>query len=421
MIWSRNLPLAIGVLIFTGLGMRVWALVDHSRRTLPARDEISDVMDRLRGELARVSISRAESGGGLAGYLDYHEGPSSSAIDASRIGWTVGGDGDTDDRLAMTVQAAEGSSFRGTVPWGVLEAFRAQSLGRSYTLPARYDPSELRSIESKYAEVAYWMGPPEAGDRGAANTRQLYRRVLILHPGLRVTSARLAAAGREMEGFAELTPDHPVLGYLRADGVVQPHRDIPATSASNDGRIGTLVSDAVLAFDVQVLDPEAPIFIDVGADGEPGSAGVDENGNGIIDHQPSDPEQKDRGEFGAVGSDDPVVTPSDPSFFALVRSSPLRSVLIARGTFVDNGYAIQSGGNVRLGFDDPELGNVREEYLSLLSTRYSGIDSGAGGPQPRMVLGGRDGNDERVTLKISLRYRSATSGKVYQVEAIREF
>ena len=177
------------------------------------------------------------------------------------------------------------------------------------------------------------------------------------------------------------------------------------------------------------------MFLGVGADGEPGVAGADDNGNGMIDHFPEQPMNKDRGEFGATGSDDPVITPSDPPFYFLVRGDKASSVPIARGVFVDHGYAIGSGGNVRLESDDADAGKVRKEYFSLLSSTYSGarvrgttatpqiIRAKDAGPSPSAItlsIGDTGGIDEPVTLKVVVRYRTAT-GKVQQVEAIGEF
>jgi hypothetical protein len=469
------LAVAAGVLIFAGVGMRVRGLADRRTRTVQADDPIVNVMKQLRSDLGSATVTMpGDPGGGPRGYLHYVEGPRSDATVAANDR------GDSDDLLAMTAAAAEGASFSGIAPWGVLEAARAISLGPAYTAPAGYDPAAPRSFEGEVAEVVYWIAPTgEAGDDTSSH-RQLHRRAFLIRPELNVTSARLAAAGYNHEGFAELSDDQPVLGYLRADGVIQPYGDAPmdlsvapaathndprgsvssrffaanslATLADSDRRVvrqtpaerrsgknrfdsidlqpqGVIAAN-ILAFDVQVLDPGAPIFVGVGVDGEPGTAGVDDNGNGIVDHQPDEPIEKDRGEFGAIGSDDPIVTPSGAAFFSLVRRDASASVAISRGVFVDNGYAIGAGGNVRLGFEDPDAGNVRQEYFSLLSSPFSGVSVRGTTARPRLTsqgepgllsIGGATGTDERVTLKIVVRYQSIATDEVHQVEAIGEF
>ena len=138
-----------------------------------------------------------------------------------------------------------------------VEAARAQSLGQmglSYAFPPGYNPVTPVTIRSQYAEVVYWMGPRmartpagglvyQAADDGddtdgltELNYPQyvdndgdefpdqfvLYRRVLLIRPDLNVTSAGLTAAGRAQTGFGSLLVDQPVVGFMRADGTVEP-------------------------------------------------------------------------------------------------------------------------------------------------------------------------------------------------------
>lgn len=99
----------------------------------------------------------------------------------------------------------------------------------------------------------------------------------------------------------------------------------------------------VAGFDIRGFDPRAPVLIHVGADGVQGSTG-DDDGDGEADNNDSD-----FSEYGAVGSDDVVVTPGDPGFYNLIRSSiggTAGAVLAGRGTYVDVDYVHKGAGNV---------------------------------------------------------------------------
>ena len=112
---TKILSVAAAVLIFAGVGVRVWGLVDHSTRTSAPDDPIVDVMQQLRRDLAGAAVLLAEEDNSLEvprGHLRYDEGPQADRAER----------GDTDDVLTMTVRADRGSPFTAAVPWGVLEA-----------------------------------------------------------------------------------------------------------------------------------------------------------------------------------------------------------------------------------------------------------------------------------------------------------
>ncbi len=71
-------------------------------------------------------------------------------------------------------------------------------------------------------------------------------------------------------------------------------------------------------------DESAPVYVTVGADGKPGIAGIDDDGDGVID---------DLGELGATGSDDRVVAPQQPGYRAAA-AGEIVSRVISRGALV---------------------------------------------------------------------------------------
>jgi hypothetical protein len=71
------------------------------------------------------------------------------------------------------------------------------------------------------------------------------------------------------------------------------------------------------------FDPHVPVLLTPGPDRQPGRSGIDDNVDGVID---------DRGELGAVGSDDRCLGPTDDGY-QQAQNAPQRRV-ISRGGFV---------------------------------------------------------------------------------------
>lgn len=113
-----------------------------------------------------------------------------------------------------------------------------------------------------------------------------------------------------------------------------------------------VVLENLIGFDVQVFAVDAPILLSLGDDRQPGTAGADDNGNGIIDHDPDDPQQKDWGELGATHSDDRLLTPNDPQFKHSVRG--VDAARIASGCYVDQGWRQSVGGSLEWTADSPQ-------------------------------------------------------------------
>ncbi len=86
-----------------------------------------------------------------------------------------------------------------------------------------------------------------------------------------------------------------------------------------DGELGTRDSFQVT---LQQYDPFAVVAILVGEDGQPGVAGVDDNGNGITD---------DRSELGATHSDDRCETMNSE----IAKQQEPRPLVLQRGAFVN--------------------------------------------------------------------------------------
>lgn len=71
-------------------------------------------------------------------------------------------------------------------------------------------------------------------------------------------------------------------------------------------------------------DANAAVYLTAGPDGAPGIAGVDDNGDGIVDHL---------SELGATGSDDRVVAPGQQGYRAAARGDVISRV-VSRGALV---------------------------------------------------------------------------------------
>ena len=91
---------------------------------------------------------------------------------------------------------------------------------------------------------------------------------------------------------------------------------------------------------VSSWDPSALVYVTVGLDMKPGAAAVDDDGNGVVD---------DRGELGATGTDDQVLTPGDVGYQDAEAGKVMAAVL-SRGAMrrVEGDAAIEGPGQVRI-------------------------------------------------------------------------
>ncbi|MEM6980046.1 MAG: prepilin-type N-terminal cleavage/methylation domain-containing protein, partial [Planctomycetota bacterium] len=127
-------------------------------------------------------------------------------------------------------------------------------------------------------------------------------------------------------------------------------------------RIGEdVVSANVLAFDVRGFDRNAPLFLTPGPDGEPGVAGVDDDGSGATDELfcIANDASSLSSELGTIGSDDTTIGTSDLGLFNLIGrtiarpgvddvdaaagTDRARYSLGGRGDFVDLFYQFLAG------------------------------------------------------------------------------
>ncbi len=159
-------------------------------------------------------------------------------------------------------------------------------------------------------------------------------------------------------------------------GVERWQRGYLTTADSRWDRTGEdVLAGNVLAFDVKGFDTTAPVFLAAGLDGEPGKAGVDDDGNDAANPDltvtvGAAPAQV-LTELGAVGSDDVVVRVGDLAIEPLLTQAILdprdadlyaatpallagrhRQMIATTGDFVDLLYPYLSGG--------PMLDMVRE-------------------------------------------------------------
>lgn len=150
-------------------------------------------------------------------------------------------------------------------------------------------------------------------------------------------------------------------GFLRPEfalGVDYTHTEVPGTFWGRERLGDDVLSTEVLAFDIQAFDDLAPVVVWAGPDGAPGTAGLDDDGNGTTDNVE---------ELGSPNSDDVIASPSDPIFFQVARSTP---VIASRGDFVDLTYDRLAGGAFR-NFGVPLRANMSS---STTSPPASGIN-----------------------------------------------
>jgi len=106
-------------------------------------------------------------------------------------------------------------------------------------------------------------------------------------------------------------------------------------------------------------DPSALVYVTVGSDGKPGAAGVDDDGNAVVD---------DRGEMGATGTDDRVLTPGDVGYED-AEAGLVTATVLSRGAMrkVVGEAVIQGPGQVRIDLIDDQ-NRLRSRIVDLVSS-----------------------------------------------------
>ncbi len=237
------IAMAVTLLMMAALG-RAFKLIGDTLKSSRANVELSSrlrtISFRLNDELGRCTTKLAppRSSGNGEGYLVYLDGPmtDSTTLQAAVVGTIAGGGiagisrddaqtkldayfplsrfGDLDDYLAFTAAAEENAHFRGIVPAFVV-AYKERELARAEALrtgeslanvntslpypPPLTDAVALAPmvIQSKYAEIAYWMSPVRDGSGtivdsdgdSMPDTLHLRRRTLLIRPDLNSTTA----------------------------------------------------------------------------------------------------------------------------------------------------------------------------------------------------------------------------------------
>jgi hypothetical protein len=114
-------------------------------------------------------------------------------------------------------------------------------------------------------------------------------------------------------------------GRLRISRGLALSADITAHDLSElDPSDWSLLPPQLSRLTVHVWDATSPVYVTVGSDGKPGIAGVDDDGDGVVD---------DLGELGATGSDDEVVAPGQPGYLEAA-SGKIEARIISRGALV---------------------------------------------------------------------------------------
>lgn len=121
---------------------------------------------------------------------------------------------------------------------------------------------------------------------------------------------------------------------------------------------------------VRRWDPEAAVYITAGPDGKAGVAGVDDDGDGVIDNL---------SELGATGSDDQVIAPHQPGYAAAAAGEGVVRV-IDRGALVeiDRDFSSSELAEADLPPGLPADDSRREVWLEFAGD--------AGGPVQRLAL-----------------------------------
>lgn len=164
-----------------------------------------------------------------------------------------------------------------------------------------------------------------------------------------VSAPRIAtfSAAASLSGKSQLEPLG--LSFEDAHTVVVKGNQVQWVGADGIARIFSAArsGDEALTIQVSRWDPQAVVYVSAGSDAQPGVAGVDDEGNGVVD---------DPAELGATGSDDEVLTPEHPDY-PKAQVQALTAMRLSRGAMreVRGDAVIQGPGQVRIDWiGDPQ-------------------------------------------------------------------
>jgi hypothetical protein len=229
---------------------------------------------------------------------------------------------------------------------------------RGSVSPMNRGPDETDSERVTNRWSVAWL---VAGDGGTA---QVTAMVADRDGMTRVADLSRSFPGGAAEAAAKMTPDW--LAGLSSTGLSE-----ISLSELGDGKASDLVS-------VGVWDSEAPVYVTGGDDGRPGRAGVDDDGNTVVD---------DLSELGATGSDDAIVTPGQAGFEA-ARDGLVVSRILNRGAVVDVAADRFITGHLAAGVErgeDDEGGDFRDSPVLPTSEVWLRLDDRTGS-EPRRVF-----------------------------------
>ena len=283
--------------------------VSDSRAGIEMSDQVQGVRDRLQRDLGGVTVAtkpwqRLEAG---AGYFEVIEGPRSDLVttDAPETG------------IIMTTNASKLTLPAGTrVPATALGDFddvlmftssdqESPYMGFGFQYEMGTNNIVEAMVESNDAEIIWYAIEHPVANQGEAGFRTIYRRALVVAPGMPIPPAANSLTQREFyekydvsvrwvvdkwvpNSLADLTWRENRFAHQSAPPyLVNLDRIHPYDSSQNSplGPMGYFTDEFrrgqdimlrnALAFDVRVYDPQAPLRLNGGiavAPGEPGWA-----------------------------------------------------------------------------------------------------------------------------------------------------
>lgn len=206
-----------------------------------------------------------------------------------------------------------------------------------------YQTNSLASLQDPINRFAHGVYPVVDGSTNLGSTFPLVFR-----------SVGLPMSGSAPDG-GFIPREFMRIRYLKSsDGSIIPPGIIDFT-------LEEIVATNVTSFDLRAYDSTAVLVYNPGADGAWGNRGIDDDGDGSLDNI---------SEAGAVGSDDSVLSPSDPGFWDVANNFVRDGGTfyeVGRGAYVDVGWCLKGSSNTRL------AGADLTNFIDYLGSDFSGF------------------------------------------------